>query len=554
MKHHLEHCSKNASYTSPAIQNELITLAGDDVKNQILASARAAKWFSIMADECVDSSTIEQMSLCIRYVERIGTSGDDFEVREEFIGFVELEKADAESISSKIVEYLKKCALDLCNLRGQGYDGATVMSGKVSGVCTRIQQIQPRALYHHCRSHVLNLVLSSSCQEVPDIRNLFCFIKKISWFLGGSAKRKSILKRYVVGEDISELIIEEQEGEEPSNDFLQWTKNEAVPKLCETRWSARVITLSSFISKYKAIHLALKDIGSESSDADTRTNAISYAKLMESSSFIVALVIAQHILSISQPLSLALQATNCDIVKAYQDAALCKDTVLSQRQDSKFIILWRKATVLAESIDTVLSKPRTAKRSIFRNNVECESESCIEYYRRNVYFPFIDHCVTQFNQRFPESAQSLYLGYKLLPSKVSSMSDEDLEAIEEYYGPDLPHKSTFQGEVKKWKTKAKNLSAQNHSLLDTLMLADTNFFPNIHEIMKLMLTIPVGAVPCERSFSAMRRLKDWSRTNMTESRLCGLALLYTHRDMTVNVDNVIRQFGTVRHRRIGALC
>ena len=150
LKHHIEHCSKNASYTSPAIQNELITLAGDYVKNQILASARAARWFSIMADECMDSATIEQMSLCIRYLERIGTSGEEFEIREEFIGFVALEKADAEFTSRKIVEYLKKCELDLCNLRGEGYDGATVMSGKVSGVCTWIQQIQPRALYHHC--------------------------------------------------------------------------------------------------------------------------------------------------------------------------------------------------------------------------------------------------------------------------------------------------------------------------------------------------------------------------------------------------------------------
>jgi hypothetical protein len=92
LKHHLEHCSKNASYTSPEIQNELITLAGDDVKNQILASARAARWFSIIADECVDSATIEQMPLCIRYLDRIGTFGDEFEVKEEFIRFVEVRK------------------------------------------------------------------------------------------------------------------------------------------------------------------------------------------------------------------------------------------------------------------------------------------------------------------------------------------------------------------------------------------------------------------------------------------------------------------------------
>ena len=51
----------------------------------------------------------------------------------------------------------------------------------------------------------------------------------------------------------------EQEGEEPSNDFLQQAKNKAVPKLCEKRWSARVITLSGFISKCQAIYLGLKD-------------------------------------------------------------------------------------------------------------------------------------------------------------------------------------------------------------------------------------------------------------------------------------------------------
>ena len=96
------------------------------------------------------------------------------------------------------------------------------------------------------------------------------------------------------------------------------------------------------------------------------------------------------------------------------------------------------------------------------------------------------------------------------------------------------------------KTKAKDLHAQDHTLLDTLKLADANFFPNVHEIIKLILTIPVGAVPCERSFSAMRRLKDWSRTSMAESRLCGLALLYTHRDMTVNVDKHKKQLNKIK--------
>ena len=127
------------------------------------------------------------------------------------------------------------------------------------------------------------------------------------------------------------------------------------------------------------------------------------------------------------------------------------------------------------------------------------------YYQRNVYFPFIDHCVAQFNQRFPDTAKSLYLGYKLIPSNVQMLSKEDVGAIQTFYSSDLPDPSSFVGEVEKWEAKVKrdNLHVGKQSVLSTMAIADAEFFPNIHEIMKLILTIPVGSVPCERSFSAM---------------------------------------------------
>lgn len=130
---------------SPLIQNDLIKLSGDEIKSTILNEARSAKWFSVMADECTDESTMEQMSICITYVK---ASDGNFDAREEFLGFVDLEKTNAECISASIISFLKDCNLDLNNLLGQGYDGASVKSGKVSGVCTRIQNIQPQALYH----------------------------------------------------------------------------------------------------------------------------------------------------------------------------------------------------------------------------------------------------------------------------------------------------------------------------------------------------------------------------------------------------------------------
>ena len=214
---HLKHARKNASYLSPDIQNELIHLAGLDIKEAILDRAQSSKWLSILADECTDVATHEQMSICIRFVDE---ESSEPIIREEFLGFVKLDRADAVSISEAIIGFLKENNLDMNNLRGQGYDGASVMAGRVCDVSTKICQLQPKALYQHCRAHNLNLVISSSCKQVPDIRNLFDSIGSLTWFLGASAKGKAIIQRYLLSDDISSLILEDNEEELPVSDEL----------------------------------------------------------------------------------------------------------------------------------------------------------------------------------------------------------------------------------------------------------------------------------------------------------------------------------------------
>lgn len=59
-----------------------------------------------MADETNDVSVTEQMSVCVRY---IGVK----EIRVDFIGFVELPKTNAETITNKLIESLQQRNLDL---------------------------------------------------------------------------------------------------------------------------------------------------------------------------------------------------------------------------------------------------------------------------------------------------------------------------------------------------------------------------------------------------------------------------------------------------------
>lgn len=83
LSEHLASAHYNAKYTSPDVQNELIGICAEQVKEKITSSCRNCPFFEIIVDEATDKSTKEQLSLCVRFVD------DDCCVKEEFLGSVE---------------------------------------------------------------------------------------------------------------------------------------------------------------------------------------------------------------------------------------------------------------------------------------------------------------------------------------------------------------------------------------------------------------------------------------------------------------------------------
>ena len=228
-------------------------------------------------------------------------------------------------------------------------------------------------------------------------------------------------------------------------------------------------------------------------------------------------------------------------------------TILKQRNEAKFTELWRKAEIIANEVGVELVKPRTAATSRFRSNAGSDSESAEVYFRRNIYYPFVDYCINEFSERFPESSLTMFTGYKLHPGKVHRITTAEIDIIQTFYEGDLPSGTTFGAEVEMWKQKfieADKVELDKMKLVDVLPLADMDFFPNIHTVLRIILTIPVGSVPCERSFSSLRRLKDWSRSSMAEDRLNGLALLYIHQDKFINKMKILSRFDSTGHRRM----
>ena len=79
----LDKAPKNACYTSPDIQKEILQVFATRVKNEIRKEIGDAK-FCIIVDEARDESKKEQMSIVLRFVDQDGI------LRERFFGLVHI--------------------------------------------------------------------------------------------------------------------------------------------------------------------------------------------------------------------------------------------------------------------------------------------------------------------------------------------------------------------------------------------------------------------------------------------------------------------------------
>ena len=58
----------------------------------------------------------------------------------------------------------------------------------------------------------------------------------------------------------------------------------------------------------------------------------------------------------------------------------------------------------------------------------------------------------------------------------------------------------------------------------------------VHKLLQIYLTIPMTTATAERTFSTLRRLKNYLRTTMTQKRLNHVVLLHTHKQRTDVID------------------
>ena len=149
--------ARATKYLSAAIQNELIDLLAKAVRSSFVKKSNASPFWLIILDSLSDVFRVDQLSVVIRWVQ---IEGDNCSVVESFMGFVKVTSPDAKGIASTAKKFIETLGIDFGKIRGQGYDGASVMSGVHAGVQSLIQEASSSPVpFVHCGCHSLNLVI-----------------------------------------------------------------------------------------------------------------------------------------------------------------------------------------------------------------------------------------------------------------------------------------------------------------------------------------------------------------------------------------------------------
>ncbi|CAH3178910.1 unnamed protein product [Porites lobata] len=490
---------------------------------------RESRWYGIIIDETSDISRDEQVSFCLSYLAN-GTK------KEAFVGFHATKTTDGEALYKLVKEVMNDLQLELQNIVGECFDGASNMSGVNKGLSARMKECSPLAIY-------------DTLTTVEPLRNTLVTIQSLYNFLEASPKRHALFRD-----------IETEEG-----NLVKTLKSQSV-----TRWSCRWEAVKAVDQQLERIVKALLVLSTDK-DVKTYSESRSLLHAICDFQFILGLCVLKIILSNTSSLSAYLQGKTVDVVTARRNANLTLETLRSCRNEESFKSVWKLCECVCNKVrswindtdfsfrDARVPRRQTSTRlqALVGENPSHNAQSKPEdFHRVNTYFTSLDKVLAEIEARFGGNDQDVLcaLGDITLSDSPAIRS---FNLVSSYYSLDrdlLQADQRLFCQFKKAHLEPKSLKTAA-DVIETLH-ANRLFemVPEFSKVVSILAVIPATSCSAERSFSGLRRLKTYLRSTMGQSRLNSLAIIsieraYGNRVIVDSIDKIIDTFGQRHGRR-----
>ena len=299
LEEHITKGAKNAQYTSKFSSVMLLEAIDTWLERKLFQSLRSSPYFSILADECQDISTQEELSICCRWIV-------DGYPEEHFLDILHVKEVDAASITKSLTSFIGQKNLDYRRLVGQGYDGAATFSGCRSGMQRRLRTHSAHAVYIHCSCHRLQLASIQSAETITTINKMFGTMTNLWKMFFYSPKKAEALKDVQSVLNLPEL---------------------KVVKPSSTRWLSHERCLSAIRKDLPALIITLQQLYQTSGDAE----AYGISLVLSSFSGVASIFLLSEVLDLLAKLSCYMQRQTTDFSKI----PLILDSILNGARGTK---------------------------------------------------------------------------------------------------------------------------------------------------------------------------------------------------------------------------
>ena len=232
-KNLLENAHKSTNYISHLVQKEILHVLANEVRKKIREDIGDSK-FCIIVDEARDESKREQMALVLRFVDKDGF------IKERFFDLSHVKDTTALTLKNEICVILSRHSLDVQNIRGQGYDGASNMRGEWKGLQALFLKDCSSTYNVHCFAHRLQLALVAAFREVHSVHEFFNNLTFIINSADPSCKRHEELQAAQAAKIAHMLTVNEIETGKGVNQIG------TLKRASDTRWGSHFGSVQSY--------------------------------------------------------------------------------------------------------------------------------------------------------------------------------------------------------------------------------------------------------------------------------------------------------------------
>ncbi|KAL5719781.1 hypothetical protein ACHQM5_012520 [Ranunculus cassubicifolius] len=542
----LDRAPNNHKLTSHEIQKEIVNACAVETTYSILNDLGDAP-FSILIDEARDVSIKEQMAIILRYVDKQGC------VVERFLGISYVKNTNAKTLKKKIDEVFANHGLCISRLRGQGYDGASNMSGAFNGLKALIMKENESAFYIHCFAHQLQLALIAIVKKHDDVASLFSVVSSILNTVGVSTKRRDKL-REANAKRVREAL---KVGAIPSGKG----KNQEIglKRAGDTRWGSHYNTLLNLIQLFPSVLDVLQYVAEDGLNPEERAKARGLIDSMQGFNFIFSLIFMKKLLAISNELSKALQCKDQDIVNAMDLVKVCKARFQDMRDNgwddllNDVSALCVKSNVVILKMEDMFTRGRSERLATKMTN--------LHYYHNEFFIHCIDWQNRELSDRFSETNTELLLCMASLDPRdgfvafdkeklirFAQMYPADFSGNELLYLSDQLETYIFDVRCNDRFVGVRGVSGLARKMVET---KKDLVYPHVYMLITLALTLPVATASVERVFSAMNIVKNRLRNRMGNNWMNDCLLTYIERDVfsEIDIEVIMKRFQSMGPRR-----